>query len=225
MRGFFLLILPFLAIQAHAQTGEYETITEFAVVNNDTSQLNMTPPPADQYMTIFETVIVFPEYTDYTVTPATFEWIDGEHAGETTVMEYVPAELERVIEIVTVEEATTELIPTPPTCQREADGSITITGPADFSEIFIPAVTEEQEFWKMVAPPSVKAIKVANVIKDGKTRVVSSPAKVTKFSVPAKTQMVPRRVVNSPWCPGEILIPAGEREVTCRLSKRTMVSN
>jgi len=197
----------------------HELITEVVYVNNEMIEFDDTPPPLDLYETVYETVIFRAAYKDYHVTEASFEWIEGEHPGQSTVIEYVPAQFEKVVEPVTLEEASTKLINVPPTCRREDDGSITVTSPSETSEIMIPAVTKDVVYWKVKLPPSIKETQVANIIKNGKTRIMSSPSEVIELNRPAMTRQVPRRVVRSTWCSGERVIPAGWREITCRLSK------
>lgn len=205
-----------LAAESLAQS-EYETIAEFAYVNNTTTELNNTPPPEGLYGTVFETVIIRPEYKDFEVIPATYRWIDGEHLDHSTVFEYSPPIIDKITEQVTISEATTELISLPPICRREKDGSLTITGPANREERPIPAITKEHVRWQITTPASITEKTVPNIIRNGATRVIETPAKMTEIVVPALTRQVPRRVVKMTWCPGGRVIPPGERQITCRV--------
>jgi len=195
---------------------EYEKITTNAMVNNASVEYVPRPP---NFETVTEIVTIEPEYNDYAPMAERSEWVAGEIPGETTILEYVPAELEEIVEKRLTIPATIKLKRHEPICDREEDGSFTIIQPATFTEEVEPAVTEEYIQRRVKTSAFVREKSVPNIIKDGKTKIALSPLEVSIVKVPAVTQQMARRVVKITGPSMERTLPAGERELTCRILK------
>lgn len=172
------------------------------------------------FETVTESVVVVPEREDYEVIPGTYEWVDGEISGQSTIYEIIPERLETFEEIDVTQPALTEIIETPPVCERQQNGELIIVAPQSFMEKILPQIEKPTEGLRLVAPAKVSKKLVTNEIRNGRTRImVKEPTLITKI-IPALTREVERKVIKVAGGPRERVIPAGVREITCRFVEK-----
>jgi len=167
---------------------------EMVKISDQTRYLQHVPAT---FQLVKETVVVQHASTELKTVPPVWGWVEGEFPGMSQGVIVTPPEYETVTGTRLIQKKSTHYAEIPAEYKFH-DGKKHLIKAPEFVEVVVPEVTEAFEHEVISKPSGYQSVKRHNVIRDGRTYMVISPARVIEKNEPALRYSTLRRVVDIP---------------------------
>jgi len=145
---------------------------------------------------VVDTISGFDATTELIITPAVWEWVDGEFPGTSEELIIIRPEYETITQEVVISEERISYVERPAEYKLHEGKKYLVKAP-EFVEIMVPAVRETIKRNVISKPIRIERVIKGNVIRDGRTYKVVTPSSKREVVVPNKISVL-RRVVKTP---------------------------
>jgi len=170
-----------------------EDAGEMVKISDRTNYVEHVPAT---FESVVDTISGFDATTELIITPAVWEWVDGEFPGTSEELIIIRPEYETITQEVVISEERTSYVERPAEYKLH-EGKIYLVKAPEFVEIMVPAVRETIKRNVISKPIRIERVIKGNVIRDGRTYKVVTPSSKREVVVPNKISVL-RRVVKTP---------------------------